>query len=480
LINLWGRCQGNPRLINVPGGADLRSFIQRADEAGEPVIRIARKVSPIHELSAVVKAFERQGNPILVFENVEGAELPVIDGVFGSRRRLALALGVDVQSLTESYIERLANPLSPEFVAEAKVHEVINRDDVDLGELPICVHAPLDAGRYITSGVCLARDHESGAINTGIYRIMLKGKDRVTLSVDSGDDLARILTTARERGEPVDVAIVVGGHPAIAIASQAKIPIDLDSLSITGALLGAPLRVHDAVTVDLPVPADADVVIEGRVQTGGPGEPEGPFGEFSYYYGSSMGWVCDVTAVTRRSDAIWLDIHPTHREHRILAFAPAHEARLLQTLRRSRAAVRAVHIPTETAGLVACISLRKRHDGEPRQVAMSAFGVDSLIKHVVIVDDDVDVTDPGEVAWALTVRVQADRDILMIPNAMGIAEDPSSYSYGSRVERRGLVTKTAIDATMPLEADIPPRADELPDRYAGLDPRDYLSPGPED
>jgi 2,5-furandicarboxylate decarboxylase 1 len=111
---------------------------------------------------------------------------------------------------------------------------------------------------------------------------------------------------------------------------------------------------------------------------------------------------------------------------------------------------------------------------------MSAFGVDSLIKHVVIVDDDVDVTDPGEVAWALTVRVQADRDILMIPNAMGIAEDPSSYSYGSRVERRGLVTKTAIDATMPLEADIPPRADELPDRYAGLDPRDYLSPGPED
>ena len=460
----------------MPGGADLRSFLQRADEAGEPVVRIAREVSPVHELSAVVKAFERRGNPILVFENVDGAELPVVDGVFGSRERIALALGVDAGSLTESYIERLAHPLAPETVAEAKVQEVVNSENVDLGELPICVHAPLDAGRYITSGVCLARDQESGAINTGIYRVMLKAKDRVTLSVDSGDDLARILTTARDRGEPVDVAIVIGGHPAIAIASQAKIPIDIDSLSVTGALLGTPLRVHDAITVDLPVPADADVVIEGRVQTGA-GEPEGPFGEFSYYYGSSMGWVCEVTAVTRRSDAMWLDIHPTHREHRILAFSPAHEARLLQTLRRSRTAVKAVHIPTETAGLVACISLRKRHDGEPRQVAMSAFGVDSLIKHVVIVDDDVDVTDPGEVAWALTVRVQADRDILMIPNAMGIAEDPSSYSYGSRVEPRGLVTKTAIDATMPLEAEIPPRADELPGRYADLDPRDYLSSG---
>lgn len=463
----------------MPDGADLRSFIERARDASESVVRIGRKVDPVHELSAVVKAFERRGNPILVFEDVDGSDLAVIDGVFGSRTRIALALGVDVQSLTESYIERIAHPLAPQPVDEARAQEVVNTDFIDLGTLPICVHAPLDAGRYITSGVCLARDPHSGAINSGIYRIMVKGKDRVTLSVDSGDDLAQILTGARDRGEPVDVAIVVGGHPAIAIASQAKIPIDIDSLAITGSLLGVPLRITQGITVDLPVPADADVVIEGRVHTA-ESESEGPFGEFSYYYGTSIGWVCEVTAVTRRSDAIWLDIHPTHREHRILAFAPAHEARLLQALRGSRAAVRAVHFPTETAGLVACISLRKRHDGEPRQIAMNAFSVDSLVKHVVIVDDDVDVTDAGEVAWALAVRLQADRDILMIPHAMGIAEDPSSYGYGSRIERRGLVTKTAIDATMPLEADIPPRADELPDRYANLDPDDYLSSGPDD
>ena len=455
---------------------DLRDYIQRARDAGETVIRIERQVNPVHELSAVVKAFERQGNPILVFESVEGSELPVVDGVFGSRERIALALGVDVRSLTASYIERLAHPLEPEPVVEARAQDVVNTEAVDLGALPICVHAPLDAGRYITSGVCLARDPESGAVNSGIYRIMVKGRDRVTLSVDPGDDLARILTGARERGESVDVAIVVGGHPAIAVASQAKIPIEIDSLAVTGALLGTPLRVHDAVTVDLPVPADADVVIEGRVRTT-PGEHEGPFGEFSYYYGESTGWICDVTAVTHRSDALWLDIHPTHREHRILAFAPAHEARLLQALRASRAAVQAVHFPTESAGLIACISLRKRHDGEPRQIAMNAFSVDSLVKHVVIVDDDVDVTNPGEVAWALAVRLQADRDILMIPHAMGIAEDPSSYGYGSRIDPRGLVTKTAIDATMPLEADVPPRADALPARYADLDPRDYLSPG---
>ena len=272
----------------MTAGPDLRSFIEEAADAGEPVIRIERQVNPVHELSAVVKAFERQGNPILVFESVEGSELPVVDGVFGSRERIALALGVDVRSLTESYIERLAHPLEPEPVVEARAQDVVNTQAVDLGALPICVHAPLDAGRYITSGVCLARDPESGAVNSGIYRIMVKGKDRVTLSVDPGDDLARILTGARERGESVDVAIVVGGHPAIAVASQAKIPIEIDSLAVTGALLGTPIRVHDAVTVNLPVPADADVVIEGRVRTT-PGEHEGPFGEFSYYYGESTG-----------------------------------------------------------------------------------------------------------------------------------------------------------------------------------------------
>ncbi len=459
--------------MSEPAGLDLRTFLQAAEAAGERVVHVGRRVSPIHELSAVFKAFEREGSPIVIFDDVDGTEMPVVEGVFASRQRIALALGLDVASLADGFLDRLSSPIAPELGATAPVQATAAVGDaVDLDALPICVHAPRDGGRYITSGVCLARDLESGAINAGIYRTMVKAQDRLTLSIDPGQDLETILIAGRERGQPVDVAIVVGGHPAIAIASQAKVPMSVDSLAVAGALLSAPLRVAPGMTVDLPIPANADVVIEGRVLPA-VAEAEGPFGEFSYYYGSSMGWVCQVTAITTRADAMWLDIHPTHSEHRTLAIVPAREARLLRALRNTTRGVGAVHIPIDSAGMIACISVRKRHDGEPRQLAMTALGIDTMLKHVVIVDADIDVFDTGQVAWALAVRLQADRDVLIIPYAKGFAEDPSSYGYASRLEASGLVTKTAIDATMPLEGQMPERADLLPEPYADIDLRDY-------
>ncbi|MBS1677766.1 MAG: UbiD family decarboxylase [Actinobacteria bacterium] len=461
----------------MSGHHDLRGFLVQAEAAGEPIVHVARRVSPVHELSAVVKALEQRGNPIVVFDEVEGSAMPVVDGVFASRRRIALALGVAPRLMAERYLDLLARPIDSVVVAAAAPAQesVTSGADVDLGSLPICVHAAGDAGRYITSGVCLARDPESGAVNAGIYRTMVKGPDRLTLSVDAGQDLDRILRAASEREEPVDVAIVVGGHPALAIASQAKVPISVDSLDLTGGLLGAPLEVTPGATVDLPVPARADVVIEGRILPGVT-EPEGPFGEFSYYYGSDDGWVCEVTAITSRADAIWLDIHPIHREHRILGIAPGREARLLDTLRRTLPGVRAVHVPMASAGMIACVSIEKRHDGDPRQAGMVALGVDPLLKHVVVVDDDIDPEDAEQVVWALAVRLQADRDLLVVPYAKGFPEDPSSYSFASRLDPRGLTTKTTVDATLPLEIERPRRADEVPAGFVEIDLDDYISP----
>ncbi len=453
---------------------DLRGFLEQAEAAGEQVVHVKRRVSPLHELSAVVKAFEKAGNPIVVFDDVEGSEMPVVDGVFASRARIALALGLPAGPMAEPYLELLEHSIEPVVVSPAPVQaNVATGDDVDLGGLPICVHAADDAGRYITSGVCLARDPESGAINAGIYRTMIKGRNRLTLSVDSGQDLERILIAAAERDEPVDVAIVIGGHPAVAIASQAKVPISVDSLALAGALLQEPLAVAPGATVDLPIPALADVVIEGRVRPGVK-EPEGPFGEFSYYYGSDDGWVCEVSAIASRADAIWLDIHPIHREHRILAITPGREARLLETLRRHVPGVRDVHVPTASAGMIACVSLAKRHDGEPRQVGMIALGIDSMLKHVIVVDEDIQPDDPEQITWALAVRLQADRDVLLVPYAKGFAEDPSSYGFTDRVTPRGLTTKTTIDATLPLEVERPLRADEAPEGYAEIDLADYV------
>jgi 2,5-furandicarboxylate decarboxylase 1 len=458
---------------------DLRTFLRAADAAGEPTARVSRSVSTVHELSAVVKVAERHRNPIITFGAVDGSDFPVVTGVWGSRRRIALALGTSVDELTDVYLDRLEKlAMRPVDVAEAPVKDVLTRGgDVDLGALPLCVHAPGDAGRYITSGVCLARDPASGAINAGIYRMMVHSRNQITISADPGQDLAQIFASARERGESVEVVTIIGGHPSLAVASQAKVPVDVDFLEVASSLLNEPLGVVPAETVSLPVPALAEFAIEGRVDPSAL-QHEGPFGEFSYYYGTSDAPLCEVTAISHRKDAIYVDIHPTHKEHRCLAIAPAREARVLRALRTNYPGVRSVHIPLDSAGVVAWVSIEKTHDGDPRQLGLLALGTDTLLKHVTVVDADINPFDPGAVLWALSVRFQADRDLLLVPYAKGFAEDPSSYSLGDRTVPRGLTTKTVTDATLPLEVERPPRADLLPENFRDLDLDDYLdAPG---
>jgi 2,5-furandicarboxylate decarboxylase 1 len=453
---------------------DLRSFLSEAEAAGERIARVSREVSPVHELPAVVKALEDRGNPIVMFQRVAGSELPVVVGVHGSRRRIAIALGADSVDLVDDYIGRLGGGPEPVQVETGPVRQKRRLgSDADLGDLPIGVHSPEDGGRYITSGVCLARDQESGAINAGIYRTMVKGPRRLTISVDPGQDMDRIVRWGREHGEPVDVAIVIGGHPALAIASQAKVPITKDSLELLCGLLRREVPVVEGETVALRYPAGSEIVIEGRIPPGATDE-EGPFGEFSYYYGSSTGAICEVEAILHREDAIYVDLHPTHGEHRCLAIFPGREARLLTALRRALPGVRAVHIPESGAGMVGFVAVEKRSDGDARQAFLLALGTDSMLKHVVVVDADVDVSQPGQVLWALAVRFQADRDLLTIPYAQGFTEDPSSYGYRDRITPRGLVTKTGADATLPLDGAPLPRADLLPEAYRDLDPDDYL------
>jgi 2,5-furandicarboxylate decarboxylase 1 len=204
-------------------------------------------------------------------------------------------------------------------------------------------------------------------------------------------------------------------------------------------------------------------------------EPEGPFGEFSYYYGAdSRAKVCEVTAITHRADAIFVDIHPTHTEHRCLWLFPGREARLLARLREVVPDVRAVHIPLDGAGMFAFVSLEKRHNGDPTRVLLAALSTDVFLKHVVVVDPDIDIHDVRQVLWALALRFRADRDLVVVRNARGYVEDPSTYGLDERDERGGLVTKAGYDATIPLGGAWPERADLVPPAYADIDPFAYL------
>jgi 2,5-furandicarboxylate decarboxylase 1 len=463
-------------VTGLAGAPDLRAYLDRLRASGE-VLDVGRPVSGRHELSAVVKALEPYGAPAVSFSAVEGSELPVVSGLFGKRERIAAALGVPVRHALDHVLERMRHPVPVvRTPLPPPVQQVVRTgDQVDLSTLPIGVHSRADAGRYITSGVTVVKDPVTGHVNTGMYRLMVHGPNTISVNAAPDHDLGRILRAAAAEGRPVPIAVVIGHHPAYLVASQLKHGLEMDSHEVAGALLGRPLEVCPARTVDLDVPACAELVLEGVVQ---PAESvqEGPFGEFTYYYGAARAPICRVTAVTRRTDAIFHDLHPTHAEHRCLWLFPGREARLLDAVRAAVPSTRNVRIPFYGGSLSAYLSVEKRHDADGQQAILAAFARDHFLKHVVAVDADVDVLDDAEVLWALNVRFQGDRDLVQLTGAKGIRMDPSARVLEVSGRPQALTAKLGFDATAPLVPPFPERADLPVGEYAKLALDDYLEP----
>jgi 2,5-furandicarboxylate decarboxylase 1 len=454
------------------GPRDLRSFFQVLREQEEPIVYVKREVSVKHELSALTKLLESRGNPVIVFERVKDFEMPVVTGVHATRERIALAIGCEPRAGAECFLDRIACPVAPILESTGPVKEVrLVGGDVDLALLPIVLHAQKDGGKYLTVGVGLAVDDVSGAVNTGIYRMMVV--DRNHLTVTSGTDLSRIIRGAEAKGRRLEFVIALGHHPAFQVSSQAKIPTTVDSLGVAGALLREPLVMAPAESVTANVPAWAEIVLEGQFLIGERQE-DGPFGESPRYYDQYPSFVLEVTAVTHRQSPIFLDLNNVHVEHRCLSIFPAREAQLLETLRRVLPFVTAVHMPLGSAAMLAFIQIDQLTDGDAKRAALTALGIFPRLKHVFVVDSDVDIYDFDHVLWAMTTRFQADRDLFMLPYAAGTEMDPSSYSLTDRFDSRGaLRTQVGFDLCRPVSVPFKERADELGD-YAAVDPADYL------
>lgn len=463
---------------------DLRSFLRElTDNYPDEIVRVTREVSPVHELSAIVKLFEARGNPVIHFERVTGSQLPVVAGVCATRRRIARALGQSVESAVDHLVTCSKQPVEPDVVTTGPVKDIRHLGQaVDLAQLPICVHVPKQGGPYITAGIGLVRNPETGTLNMGIYRMMVKTRNRLTITTSLGHHLGQAIHRGWESNQPVEFAIVIGHHPALAIASQAKSSLSEDSIALAGALLKEPVAMTPAETVDLNVPAYAEVVMEGRILPNELDE-EGPFGEFTYYYeGERNAYVCEITAITHRTDACYVDLHPTHSEHRNLWLFPGREAWLRESLREVLPNTTAVHIPSEGAGMHAYIAIAKQHDADGVRALTVTLGLDSYIKHATVVDSDIDIFDRGEILWATAVRFQADRDMILLPNSSGISTDPSAYSLSSRYSPSGeLTTKIGFDATFPvgsLGSPILERADILPANTRDIDLNEYVHSSP--
>jgi len=287
------------------------------------------------------------------------------------------------------------------------------------------------------------RNPKTGKQNVSIHRCQLTGPNRLGVLL-----LPRHTHTyqrmAEEAGQPLDAAIVIGVDPLTLLASQAIVPLDHDELEIAGSLQGRPLPVVKCLTSEIRVPAEAEIVIEGRFLPG-VREPEGPFGEFPQTYSARANHeVMDVIAVTHRKDAIFHTMVGGGLEHLILGAVPK-EATLLTHLRRNFPNVLDVHLsPGGSMRFHLFVKMKKTQEGQGKNVILGAFAGSFDLKHVVVVDDDIDIHNPAEVELAIATRFQADRDLVIVPESQGSRLDPSN--------RDGVGAKMGLDATKPLSA----------------------------
>ncbi len=420
--------------------ATLRGWLDHLAEHGR--LAVIRPGAALRfELAAIAKRLD--GEKATFFPRPGGHAIPVVSGLLGARAWIADAMGVPADAILARFSEAAANPLPWREVASAPVQEVVH-DEVDLERLlPIPTHNELDSGPYISAGLMIARNPLTGVQNVAIHRCQLSGPDRLGVLLLPRHTLA-FYQAAEQAGEALEIAIVIGVDPLTALASQAIVPIDHDELEIAGALHGEPLEVVKCLSNAVRVPAGAEIVLEGRLLPR-TREPEGPFGEFPQYYGErAERHVAKIERITHRRDAIFHTIVGGANEHLLLGAIPR-EATLLGHLKRNFPGVLDVHLSMGGVGrYVLYVKLRKREEGEAKNVIMGAFAGHYDVKQVVVVDEDIDIASAREVEWAVATRAQADRDLVVVANSQGSKLDPSSEN--------GVGAKMGIDATVPLAA----------------------------
>ncbi len=442
---------------------DLRSFIAVLKAAGQ-LACIQSPVSLNLELANVAMTIIRQGRGAALFEHPAESGWPIFTGGLATQSLTALALGCPSNEVAHD-MERVLEPgaaVPPRRGAEAVWKQnILTGDQVDLRKLPIPTHAVHDGGPFITGGVTVARDPISGRGNLSYNRMQVLGPHTLGFNVNEWRHVMQFYKVQEARNEPLPIAVAIGLDPAIMIAAGVR--YEDDELLIAGAIRGEGVPVSRGVTVDMDIPAEAEMVIEGYLP---PGErhPEGPLAEFHGFYGELWSSpILQVTAICYRNDPIYQTIIPGGPEHIYIGNVLPREPLLLRFVRHVSKNVTGLHIPPYGNGFLAIVQLDKRNPGEPKNVALAAFTAHVNIKQVIVVDPDVNLYDPSDILWALTNRVDWSRDAFFIPGAQGHEMDPTA-------DARGIHTKIGIDATnKPERRPYGERA-----RYPNVDLTKYL------
>ncbi len=424
-------------------GQDLGAFLAAYErDHGDDVATVAEPVSDDQDITAVVWELASGGrHPLLRFTDVAGCGRDVVTNVFACRTRIERMLGAEPGGLHDRYMTLASAPQPLRELDGGPVAErVALGTDVDIGSLPLLRHFESDLGPYITSGVIVAEDPDTGCGNLSYHRAVRHSPTALATSLHSRGDLWRMLADAQARGRPLPVAMVIGAHPLFMLAASARVPGDMDEREIAGGLMGEPLEVIRTPVHGLRVPAGAEIVLEGRIDAALDAE-EGPFGEFTGYssYRSTRN-LMEVQAVLEREESIWLDVVGGNSdEHLNLARVPR-EAEMRQRLMQRFPAVRAIHYPNSGTHFHCYLAVDQSRPGDARQAMLGLLGWDPYLKTVIAVDTDVDVTDDSEVLWALAAHFQPARDSFVVDGLPGSALDPSALPDGT-------ASRLALDAT---------------------------------
>lgn len=420
----------------------FRDFLNDLEDAGQ--LKHIKKPVDCRQLSSLGD----QVDEATIFENI--IDYPgwrVATALVSTRKRLAIAMGCPENRVAFEFESRSTKPIKPISVKSAPCQEIVMEgEDVDLTNIPLPMMHLFDGGPYISGTFAISNDPEHGS-NVGCYRLMYRTPNETGIDLVSPSDMRFYYQRALDKGEPLPIAIAVGVHPLDMLAASYKAPIDINELALAGGLRGQALEMVKCKSLDLEVPADAEMVLEGELLPIGWTADEGPFGEFSQISGD-VKWnpVFRIKCITHRRDPIFYMLQMPW-ENDWLA-APVTEAAGLQALRIASVQPVDIRAPVGSCGYWSLIASIKKRPGEGKNAVAALLSV-AEVKFVIVTDEDIDIYDPDELDWAIAFRVQANQDAIILEGARAKHIDPSVKSW--LLGKGGLPTtaKLGIDATIP-------------------------------
>lgn len=416
-------------------------------ERSDDLHYVDRPVDPRFELGAVLSL--RGHGPTQYFRHVIGYTTPVVGNLLNTRKKIARGLGLESGQVQSACLAALERGIPPEIMAGGPVQEIVHHAPLDLPRLlPAPTWFEREGGPYITAGVVIAKDPETGRRNLSIARFRMEGGDQLLAGIAPTHHLSELLRRAQARGQPLEIAIAIGNHPATLIASQMYVDLGHDEYDIAGGLLGEPLRLVRCQSVDVEVPAEAEIVLEGKLHADDRLD-EGAVSEFpGFYVYYGQGHRVQLTALTQRRDAIYQAILPGYAPEHLLLGATAIGATTCRALRRVMPAIRQVFITEGGMGrLHAIITMHQPKRGEGKRAVMLAMGQVNLLKLVIVVDDDIDPADWTQVEWALAAHFRGEEDLIVVPGVKADRCEPQERDL--TVTKIGLVATTRPGAGAP-------------------------------